>query len=137
MLGSLNCPAEAQSGDGITWALSSASGFWGAEGLVWASVEGNDLSVTQILQLPSAALAAIMLDFHSGGFYYLSRLKEKHVCLNGFPLEPRPPWWHYKGGHCAMAFFSLSTARSPAAFCLWEKSLWHSVLELDLLETGP
>lgn len=29
-----------------------------------------------------------------------------------------------------------SAVRSPA-FCVWERSLWHSVLELDLLETGP
>lgn len=80
----------------------------GLGGLVWVFVEGNrsDLTVVQLLQLSSAALAAIMLGSCSTGFCHLSRLKAICACLTASPLEPRPLWWYCRGGHCATALFN-------------------------------
>lgn len=63
---------------------------------------------------------------------------ERKLCVLVSPLELGPPWWCWKGGPCAMALLiSLAGVLWAVQHFVCERSLWHSVLELDLLETGP
>lgn len=131
----MNHPPEAQSGDHITCALISAPGFHGA----WATYLGFYWRTQKWLWCcPDSPAPICCPGSHQPGFLQgwllFSFQVERKLCVLVSPLELRPPAEVVLEGralcHGPFQLPGCSAVRSP------EKSLWHSVLELDLLEHG-
>lgn len=137
LLSNVNHPPEAQSGDDITCALSSAPGFGGAVSHIFRILL-KETEVTLVLSrfssshllpwLPSLWVPAVLLFSFQAG---------RKLCVLVSPLELRLPWWYCKGGLCAMALFSSLAGVWAVQHFVYERNPSGILLELDLLETGP